>query len=816
MPIPMGSGSRSAPFRGPRRNMRCAVLVLSLAAALTADLRAQEQAPLSITIDSIAVEGVQRVARATLVAAAGIPTGEAIGFRDLQRAMSALYRLGQFDDVRFEQGRIEGQTVLRITVVERPLLTGWSVRGAVNVSERKVRGKVELLAGRPFNRASAARSRAAIDSLYMEEGFYLTTVIIEELPQEDGTIQVVFQIDEGRRVTISQVVVEGNQQFTDHQVVGKMSVKPEGFFWWRSGEFNEDKLQLDLRDRVPRFYGSNGFIDFQVLDDTLIVDDRTGKGTLRITVDEGIQYEVGDFEVQGNRYFSTSQLERYYPFANRATGFLGLGGSREGPVLFDQEEWDDATQAVRTLYMNNGYMYAQITPTLLRRTDADGRHVVDLRWQIIERQPAIINKILVRGNTVTHEDVIRRAIVMIPGDVMRQDALIRSYQNVMNLGFFEQPMPIPTVEPANDQGDVDVVFTVQERHTGNINFGASVGQGTGVGGFIGLDEPNLFGRAKRASIQWQFGRYQNNISLSYTDPALRGTMTSLTVALHSTRLRYTVADLGRINSRGGSIQVGFPLRGSRYTRLYASYALEQSQYDSPTLASRFYCDNCVLSMATLSLMRDTRVGLPFPTGGVMHRVTVGQGGGPLGGQGNFRRLTFEGRWFTPIARLGGDDALGGSGMFVVMGLGAQTGFLWGDAGPHFRQLFSMGGTQFGIPLRGYEEFSVTPLGFDPRASGQRASTVNAFGGSYLALTGEVGLRVSQAIYVSAFMDAGNVWANPGRFNPSRLFRGVGFGASLVTPMGPIGIDYAYGFDKIDILGNPDPSWKFHFRIGQFF
>jgi outer membrane protein insertion porin family len=742
--------------------------------------------------------------------------GTPVGFRDIQRAMSALFALKQFDDVGFAQGQVNDRTILRISVRERPLLVSWSVRGVEEVSERKVRGKVTLLAGRPYDRAEAARSRAAIDSVYLDEGFYLTEVTAREVPQEDGTIHVTFDIVEGRRVTISQVIVQGNEQFTDHDVVGKMSTKPEGFWWWRSGEFDEDKLELDLRDRLPRFYASEGYVDFQVVSDTLMVAEDTGKGALTLTVREGEQYEIGDFEIVGNQFFSSAQIERFYPFGGGSSGFLGIGGSSgDGPEIFDQEEWEEATQQVRNLYNNNGYIYAQIAGTIDRRTSADGRNVVDLRWRIREGQPAVINRILVRGNTVTHEDVIRRAIVMIPGDVMRQDALIRSYQNIANLGFFEQPMPPPDVQPANDQGDVDVIFNVKERHTGNINFGASVGQGTGVGGFIGLDEPNLFGRAKRVSFQWQFGRNINNFNVSYTDPALRGSLTSATISLHSSRLRYTVADLGRITSRGGSIQVGFPLRGSRYTRLFASYALEQSSYDSPTLTSRFLCDNCVLSQVTLSLVRDTRIDMPFPSGGALHRFTVSQGGGFLGGSGNFQRATFEGRWYTPLANIGGRDPMS-SPMKLLLGLSAQTGFVWGDAGPHFRQLFSMGGVQFGIPLRGYEEFSITPRGFDPFASGQQASTVDAFGGSYMAITGELGFRFSQSIYANAFVDAGNVWASPGKFNPARMFRGVGVGLSLVTPLGPIGLDYAYGFDRIDVFGNPDPGWKFHFRLGNFF
>jgi outer membrane protein insertion porin family len=795
--------------------MRRLLLFAALSTLLAPGLGAQEAPAQAIAVDSVAIEGVRRVTPETVVNAAAIPLGEPIGFRNLQRAMNAVFALGQFDDIRFEQGRFGGREILRIVVVERPLLTGWAVQGVENLSQRKVRGKVSLLSGRPLDRAMAARSRAAIDSLYQEDGYYLTEVFIHELPQPDGTVQLVFEVDEGRRVKISQVAIDENEHFTDAEIVGAMRSKPEGFWWFRRGDFNDDELQLDIRDRIPRFYASRGFIDFQVADDSLLVDEESGKGTLLLTVREGERYDVGTFEIVGNRFFPSGQLERYYPFATRTTGFLGLGGTSQEIQVFNQEKWDDATQQIRTLYANSGYIYAQIAGTTSRRRTEDGRNVVDLRWQIVERQPAVVNKVVIRGNDVTHEDVIRRAIVVIPGDVMRQDALIKSYQSISNLGFFEQPLPVPTTEQANQQGDVDVVFTVQERHTGNINFGASVGQGTGLGGFIGLDEPNLFGRAKRVSLQWQFGRNINNFNISYTDPALKGSLISGTVSLHNSRLRYTVADLGRITSRGGSIQIGLPFRGSRYTRLFASYSLEQSDFDSPTLTSRFLCDNCVLSSASLSLARDTRIDLPFPTGGALHRLTVAQGGGPLGGSGNFRRATFEGRWYTPLTSLGSDDPLS-SPMKILLGLGANAGFVWGDVGPHFRQLFSMGGTQFGIPLRGYEEFSITPGGFDPLSSGQQASTVDAFGASYLALTAEVGLRVSQAIYLSTFMDAGNVWDSPGHFNPTRLFRGAGVGVSLVTPLGPIGLDYAYGFDRLDLLGDPDPGWKFHFKIGNFF
>ena len=791
--------------------MRRLLLTALLAFAVAPATQAQEL----VVADSIAVEGLRRISRGTVVASSGITIGEPVTYRDLQRAISALYATGQFSDVEIHQGRVGGLEVLRIVVVERPMLTGWSVRGAEAISTRRVRGRVKLLAGRPYDPLLAAQSRASIDSLYKDAGFYLTEVAISPVWQPDSSLQVVFEIYEGSRVTIAEVVVEGNEKLADGDIVGRMRTKPEGFWWWRNGEFSDDVLERDVRERIPRLYASKGFIDAQVLDDTLHVSQTTGKGTLVLTLQEGNQYEVGSFEVVGNRHFSTERISFYYPFRGGSSGFLGLGGAREGPQVFDLDRWDEATQRVRNLYLNNGYIYAQIQPTILRRQTEDGRHVVDLRWQIVERQPAIVSKVLIRGNAVTHEDVIRRAILIVPGDVMRQEALIQSYQRISNLGFFEQPLPLPNTEQANQQGDVNVIFNVKERHTGSVNFGASVGQGTGLGGFIGLDEPNLFGQGKRASFQWQFGRNINNFNITYHDPALKGSLISGTISLHSSRLRYTVSDLGRINSRGGSVQVGFPWRSSRFTRLILSYTLEQSEYDSPTLSSRFFCDGCVLSMASVSLVRDTRTGLPFPVSGAMHRVTVGQGGGILGGSGDFRRATFEGRWYTPLARFGGDDPMA-SPMALVLGLRGQVGALWGDAGPHFRQLWAMGGTQFGIPLRGYEEFSITPAGYDPTASGQAASSVDAFGGSYLQLSAEIGFRMSQSIYLAVFYDAGNVWSGPTSFNPTRMFRGAGVGASMITPLGPIGIDYAYGWDRVDLRGFPDPGWKLHFRLGNIF
>ena len=797
-------------------------IILSLAAVAPGLCVAQAGAPGATQTsppapDSIAVVGNRRNSAVTVIQISGLVPGRALNYRDVQRAIQALYTSGQFDDVAMTQSRTQGgKNVLVIRVHERPQLVKWAMRGVQRLPEHSVRDKVTLAEGRPLDLASVERSRARIDSLYHARGYYLEhakPLFVYE--RDSSTVRVIFDIDEGRRVAIAQVDIQGNTHFTDEEITAQMKSRPEGFWWFRSGEYNDDKIAEDLRQTLPAFYGKQGYVDFQVLDDTLVVSEQTGKATLVVRVSEGEPYRIGSFEIVGNRRFSTEELQTFYPFAGeQRTGLLGLGG-RHHLDYFDDQMWQDATRKLQTLYYNNGYIYVNVRNDEIRRTAPDGNPVVDLRWVITEGQPAIVNHIEIRGNDVTHDRVIREAIVMVPGDVFRQDALIASYQRVSNLGFFNQPMPFPDTKPANDQGDIDVIFRVTEKRTGNINFGASVGQGTGVGGFLGLDEPNLFGQGKRGRFQWQFGKNINDFDVSFTDPAVHESRVSATVDLHNQRVRYVIADVGRLRRRGASLQLGFPFFGDNYTRLYLSYGIDQQSFTGSStnaaFTSAFRCNDCVRSTVGASLMRDTRIDMPFPTAGTMVQFGLSQSGGILGGSGNFQRVDAEGHFYAPIGSLGSP---GSSQVKFVLGFSTRSGFVFGSS-PFFEQLFTLGGTQFFIPLRGYDEASITPFGYDPNAANNGASP-NAFGKAFFSMTGELGMRVSQMLYLSAFFDAGNVWSRPAQYDPTRLFRGAGIGAAVISPLGPLGIDYAYGFDKVDPFGRPAGSWKLHFKLGNFF
>jgi len=805
-------------------------LVLLCLAAASASALAQDTTPLGSCAvpDSIAVRGNEHVDEATIRGDAGLVAGATLNYRDIQRAIRNIFATGQFDDVKITCSPAAGagtRTVVAVTVKERPVLSDVRIEGVDRVSKKSVRDRVEIPEARPLNPALVTRAVERIDSLYEAHGYYLARVK-PETTFVGGQIRLTFKVDEGRRVAVSGVRIIGNKKVSDGEIVGAMKTKPEGFLWFRKGAFDEDTFAGDLGDRLPALYGKRGYIDFQVVRDTMIVDRENGKALLEITVSEGPQYRVGRFEAEGNKRFSTEEVMRFYPFneytrsiTSVVTSSIGLSSDPTPKGVFDKDRWEQAFSSLQNAYRNEGYIYADLRPVVDRRVTSDtSQHVVDLRWVIDEKAPAIINRIEIVGNDYTVESCIRDQLVIIPGDVYNQDRLIRSWQSIGNLGFFETPVSPPDTRPANEQGDVDVIFNVKEKRTGNVNFGASVGQGLGVGGFIGLDQPNLFGRCKRGALQWQFGRYVNDFNLSYSDPAIRQTRFSGTVSAYRTQARYTVADLGRSLRTGGSFEVGFPVPRSPYSRIRLNYGAEVVTFGTSGLLgeqSSIYGNSTYRSTVGSTLAHDTRADMPFATSGGMQSISAQLSGGPLGGTYRFQQYRAESRAYAPLGQIGG-KAAGSQPLKFVLGLTARAGMVSGNTGPFFfSQEFAMGGVQYGEQLRGYQEFSISPRGYVTGTDNFNATRLS-FGKAFFNGTAELGLRVNQSLYGNLFYDVGNLYRKAGQFDPTRLFRGAGIGVSTVTPLGPLGLDYGYGFDRLDKFGRPDPKWILHFRLGQLF
>jgi len=626
-------------------------------------------------------------------------------------------------------------------------------------------------------------------------------------------------VDEGDRVAVAQYVIEGNDRISDDEIIGALTLKPEGFFWFRSGAYEEDAYEADLLGAIPNLYLSRGYLDFEILADSVVVDPNTGKARIEILVSEGPQYRVAQLTIEGNREFEDERLEEFFlPRGGGLLSTLGITGNaseiEQRGRVFDAVAFEAVTGpggAISNLYVNEGFIFAQVAGTVekLDPVEEGGDPLVALDVVVREGSPAYINEVNIVGNEYTYDRVIRERITVLPGDVFSQDRIIQSLQAIDGLGFFEPANEAPGIDVDPETGEVDVTFRVQERQTGTLNFGTSVGGGIGLSGFIGYDQPNLFGQAKVGSVRWDFGRFVNSFTLSYSDPALFQSRTSGTISLFNSRDRFFQFSSGRRRRIGGSLRFGFPVPGALRTRVFVGYALARTQYDlfdDADDTSLFGRPDATLSQASFGLVRSTLNSPLFPVAGSRQSWNVEVNGGILGGDGSFTKHLVESEIWTPVWQFGGG---GGQATVIALGTKLRGGAILGNVDDFPFQRFWMGGVQFGETLRGYGETSITPFGFFPERS-RSISDVDRLGDAFLSLSTELALRASQQFTLRTFFDAGNVWTSFDQVSPSNLFRGAGVGATVITPFGPIGLDYAYGFDKTE------PGWQFHFTFGQGF
>ncbi|MGK7313485.1 MAG: outer membrane protein assembly factor BamA [Candidatus Longimicrobiales bacterium M2_2A_002] len=801
-----------------------AAVGLSVAGPRAASAQEPVQAVQPVEVAAVEVRGNQRISDDVVLSTAGIRLGDRVTFRDIREAIRRLWASEQYSDVQVyavETDPTDPGSPARVIVEveEQPYVAYVDFRGLEHIGPREVRDTVGLTAGQPFDPAKVTRTEFMVRELLAEKGIRLRSIDhrLEPIEGADGEYRLVFDVVEGSRVAIAEIRISGNEVFSDGAIKEAMSTKEEGFWWFRSGLFDEALLRADIRDNLPAFYGRRGYIDFAVVRDTLIVDPEAGKGRLELEVREGPRYRLVEFDIRGNRQFPTEQLRTYYESDRggilASFGIGGIGGEAgqraEEVPTFNQSRFQQATQDVQQLYRNQGYLYAQVAPFVERTETESGEPAVRVGWDIVEREPAYINRVSIVGNTYTHEDVIRDRIFILPGDVYSEQLLIQSYRGIMGLGFFETPMPTPQMDQL-ENGDINVTFEVEEKQTGSINFGTTIGGWGGLAGFLGYDQPNLFGQAKTGHVRWEFGRRYNNFSASYSDPAIAGSRYSGSLSVFSTKEnRFFNFPEGERRRTGGSVQLGLPLPfDRRFSRLFVGYQLSRTTYDNfgAEGGDIFTLPPGILSTLSLSLMRNSLDSPLFPTVGTRQELRAEFSGGPLGGDGNFQTYTVQGQWWAPVAQFGGGQP-GVRPVRTTLGISAEAGAIFGDAENFPFERFWMGGVQFGQTLRGYDETTITPLGYLPERTGG-VQLSDRLGDAYVKLTAEYAIRFNDNVSVSAFGDAGNIFRDPMDINPTRMFRGAGLGIQLVTPFGPIGLDYAYGFDKTE------PGWQLHFKFGQ--
>lgn len=742
-------------------------------------------------IIELEIKGNKRVDRAFILSYINSKIGRQFSPNVLNDDVKRLYKTGYFKNVKVDFS-YEGEGVdVIIEVKEKPVLGNVVIEGNLIFSKKyikkilgfleKEKKDIEGFLNKPINRAKLRERINKLKALYKQKGYYLAEIREKiEIDEETNKVIVYILINEGNKIRVRSISIEGNKEFSDKRILKLMKTKRKN--WFNSGVFKKDVLKKDL-ERIKEFYQEAGYNDIEV-DFAISYDEKVKNMFIAIDIKEGSKYITGKIIIKGSELFLKTEIKK---------GLELLPGT-----VFSNKKLRKDMHNIEMFYSNKGYISCVVSPqTFLNKKT--GR--IDILYQIEKGELFYVNRIDIRGNVVTKDVVIRRELKIFPNDKFDGQKLRQSYQNLRNLDYFEQiNYDFKDTVVSNKK---DLIIEVQEKKTGEFSFGggySSIDRGVG---FVEIAQrnfdiknfPTFSGGGQDLRLKAEIGRAKENYLLSFTEPWFAGRPLSLGFDLYNRTYEREDYDEGKM---GGNIRLAKSF--SDIWRWNATYCLEEIEISDISGNSLKIEDitkeegkNAISSLAA-SVIRDTRDNRIDAHKGQVFINSVKFAG--VGGDKKFTKYISEiSQYISP----------GEESRFVdlVLELKLRAGIVndWDNKGVPIYERFYAGGEG---TIRGYEYRKV-----GPRIYGE------PIGGKSM-LIGNIELTfplVKKVIKGAVFYDIGNVWAKSNDFNLSYLKKGAGVGIRLNTPIGPLKLDYGYGFD-------PDPGEKkqghFYFSMSRGF
>ena len=765
-----------------------------------------------ITLLGVEVLGSKYVSDVYIQRTSGLVIGREILPGDFAAAVKKLWDSDAFGDIQItlDEETDEGIYII-IEVVENPELGEIDYIGDKK-KQKEIEEKLNLYKGMripPFLLKSIEND---VKEIYAEDGYLMAEVSAELKEGEtEGRKNLHISIDKKGKVKTRKISFVGNEAFPDKKLRKqfKETKLQAWYLFWRSN-YDEDKYYND-KGLLTAYYRNNGYRDFRIVSDTVYYSEEEDGFVIEIEVEEGNQYYFRNFSWSGNTIFSDEQL--FY----RLNIFPG--------DQFNQEEFDLALyERVQGTYMDDGYIYSQVVPEI----SPVGVDSLDVRFNVTENNQVSVRKIDIVGNTKTRENVIRRELKLMPGDIFNRELLIRSAREIMILNYFADV--VPDVIPI-DEDEIDLRIKVEEKVSDQATASIGFAGEYGVTGGGSVEFNNFLGKGQQLAFRFQQGaqgvnsyyyrggqapRYRQ-LSFSFIDPMVNDTPVlvgfSTFYYLRGQNSSYYGVPLDR-EVIGGSVRFGKRLKWpDNYFR--ATWVLQGTrksykgtEADLETYVSGL-SETTGLSVGQV-ISRDSRNHPEFPSMGSVFTWSSTLSGGPLQTpwfdvHENFHKHVFKFDWYAPAFwKFVFTSSLQFGAIKEIPTDGVERSIIPVD------DRFIMGGSgiPYGTMLRGYVDNTVGP--YNGRPLGGRVM---------MKYSTEFRMRFSEnpTVYGLAFAEMGNVWQDFSETDIFDLKRSVGVGIRMFMPMvGMLGFDMGYGFDDIPATSESPEGWRFHVLFGMPF
>ena len=827
--------------------------------------------PHKYEIADIKVTGVENLDPKILVNLSGLRVGQVISVPgdEITEAIKRYWKHGLFSDVKILADKIEGGKIwLEIQLKERPRLSEINFLGLKKSEIETVAEKVAMMKGSQVTPYAIDRAKKYITDYFIEKGYYNTEVNIVQRddPSQENHVILDIHVDKKDKVKVNSLVFKGNEVLSSRKLnwtMKKTNEKGNPINFFRTKKFVEEEFENDLQALIDK-YNEYGYRDATIVNKKVVRND-DNTVDIEIDIDEGKKYYFGDITWVGNSVYPSDYL-----------GYKLM--IRKGDV-FNQKQLEkrliEDDDAVSNEYMNHGYLFANITPV------ETGVHndTIDLEMRVYEGQQARINEVRIKGNTKTHEHVVRREIRTKPGQLFDKSLLIRTVRELAQLGHFDPEKINPEVLPNQEDGTVDLVYNLEEKANDQIELSGGWGAGMFVGSiglkFSNFSIRNVFnkdawrplptGDGQTLSLRAQTnGKFYQSYSISFIEPWLGGKRpNSLSVSAYYSiqtgvsRSYYNPYSYNPYSSYGGygygssyynydrdaipsqymkilGTSVGYGKRLSwpddwfsvYFEASYQRYDLKDWNYFiMQNGISNNLSFKAILSRRSIDNPIYTRSGSDFSVGLEITPPYSAFSSKPhdywatAPQEERYKNIEYH-KWTFKGAIF---KPLDRARKLVIMGR-VEMGFL-GYYNEYLRspfEKFVVGGdgmsgyNTYGSQTIGVRGYENSSLTPMKFIDGRQAYDGNIYTKMTLELRYPITLQPSATVFALVFAEGGNAWSEFKDYNPFQLKRSAGVGLRIFLPIfGLMGIDWGYGYDNVPFRPNAGGS-QFHFIIGQSF
>ncbi|WP_296403650.1 outer membrane protein assembly factor BamA [Psychrobacter sp.] len=790
--------------------------------------------------------GLQRLTPESLYPLLTTNVGEAVTDQDLANSIQALYATGDFANIQVknDNGRVT------YYVVERPIVAEVNFEGNKLIPKDGLEEGLKyagISVGSVLKQSTVQNVANELQQQYIAQGYYNSDIEVDQKLLDGNRVKLTIRFIEGKAAKVVDINVIGNKHFSDQDIKDVFAVKESS--WTRllskSDRYAKEKLAASL-ENLKSMYMNEGFVNFNVDNAILNINDTKDKVFIEVSLTEGEQYKFGQANFLGNTTYDKEKLAKSISF--------------KPGEQFSQAKLEASTSAVKNQFGDDGYYFAHIRP--ITRINEETK-TVDIDYYIDPARPVYVRRINFNGNTKTEDEVLRREMRQLEGALASSEKIQSSRVRLMRTGFFKgvnvDVKPVP-----NTPDQVDINFNVEEQPSGSSTIAAGYSQNGGVTFQLDFSQKNFLGTGNRVNAALSRSETRDSYSLGFTDPYFTENGVSQGLSGYYRKTKYDDRNVSNyvMDSYGATLNYSYPIdetkrisagvnydntevRGGRYMGISNAYDLLKDDGKTSTFTSdkkdangqvigkEDYVGGFKNDYNTYSLLLGwdySTLDRPvFPTKGMDHAVNATLGFGDQ----TYQKVTYKGNFYYPLgrdfvargyAKLGYGNDLPFYENFYAGGYGSVRGYESSSLGPRSSSFLRMNNYNEDLKANGFvvgEEVGgnamatvgaelVLPMPFKGDWADQVRPVLFVEGGQVFDTTNKENKLVKFDDKKNVFYEDPN--GTPLLVQDKDIRYSAGAGITWFTPIGPISISYAKPFgDK-----KGDKTEEVQFQIGSTF